>query len=148
MNNLSKIIVPRDVQNVSSLINSKNSLNKFSWEKDGEEVNLILYWLFQIINNHNYCLCPNNKRILKTLLLKKMPDSMRAKVKYSTYNKINQIWLLTSGAKREIMNNPDYYGNLTDRFPKSIPSPFVEQIEMVSIYQLFTCLGRQKNFPR
>jgi len=45
MNNLSKIIVPRDVQNVSSLINSKNSLNKFSWEKDGEEVNLILYWL-------------------------------------------------------------------------------------------------------
>jgi hypothetical protein len=46
MNNLSKIIVPRDVQNVNSLINSKNSLNKFSWEKDGEEVNLILYWLF------------------------------------------------------------------------------------------------------
>jgi len=34
------------------------------------------------------------------------------------------------------MNNHDYYKNLTDRFPKSIPSPFVEQIEMVSIYHL------------
>ena len=41
------------------------------------------------------------------------------------------MWLLTSGAKREILNNPNYYENLTENFPNSIPSPFKEQIQMV-----------------
>ncbi len=83
------------------------------------------------------------------LLLKKIPDSMRAKVKKLFDNNIIQIWLLTSGAKREIMNNPDYYKNLTERFPKNIPSPFVEQIDMVFIEKLFISPNQdvRRTFP-
>lgn len=38
---MKKIIVPRDLQNANNVIFSKNSLNKYSWEKDGEEVRKI-----------------------------------------------------------------------------------------------------------
>jgi hypothetical protein len=41
-NNISsiKLLMPRDVQNANSLIISKINLNKFCWEKDGENVKL------------------------------------------------------------------------------------------------------------
>ncbi len=41
MNNISKIIIPRDLQNANSLIFSKNTMTKYSWEKDGEKVNYV-----------------------------------------------------------------------------------------------------------
>ncbi len=34
-----KLIMTRDMQNASSLINSQMNLNKYSWEEDGENVN-------------------------------------------------------------------------------------------------------------
>ena len=41
------------------------------------------------------------------------------------------MWLLTSGAKREMMDNPNYYKSLSENYPKEIPSPCECQIEMV-----------------
>ena len=41
------------------------------------------------------------------------------------------MWLLTSGAKREIINNPHYYQSLKDNYPKGIPSSCERNIEMV-----------------
>jgi hypothetical protein len=41
------------------------------------------------------------------------------------------MWLLSSGAKREIANNPYYYDSLKTHFPKGIPSPYESQIGMV-----------------
>jgi hypothetical protein len=35
-------LLPRDVQNASSLLNSEIFVNNFTWEKDGEEVDLRL----------------------------------------------------------------------------------------------------------
>ncbi len=37
--------------------------------------------------------------------------------------------MLTSEAKREITNNPNYYENITQNFPDTIPSPYLGQIE-------------------
>lgn len=36
-----KLILPRDVQNANSLIFSQINLNKYSWDIDGEKVNII-----------------------------------------------------------------------------------------------------------
>ncbi len=36
---------------------------------------------------------------------------------------------MTSEAKREINNNPNYYENISNNFPSSIPSPYLTQIE-------------------
>jgi hypothetical protein len=46
-----------------------------------------------------------------------------------------KMWLITSGAKREMQNNPKYYDSLKNCFPKCIPSPYEKQINMV--YLLF-----------
>jgi hypothetical protein len=60
------------------------------------------------------------KKVIKFLILKKIPTDMRAK-----------MWLITSGAKREMTNNPNYYETLKNQYPKTIPSPYEKQIDMV-----------------
>lgn len=40
------------------------------------------------------------------------------------------MWLLASGAKREIINYRNYYTNLTTGYPKGVPSPYEEQINL------------------
>lgn len=40
------------------------------------------------------------------------------------------MWLLASGAKREIVNNKNYYSSLIETFPQHIPSPYEEQINL------------------
>lgn len=44
------------------------------------------------------------------------------------------MWLLTSGAKLEMHNNPNLYHNLLDNFPKTIASPYSETINKVNIF--------------
>ena len=41
------------------------------------------------------------------------------------------MWLLTSGAKREMSLNKNYYFNILQNHPKNIPSIYEEQIENV-----------------
>ena len=40
------------------------------------------------------------------------------------------MWLISSGAKRDIINNPNYYLNLTKNYPEYIPGPYEEQIDL------------------
>jgi hypothetical protein len=44
-----------------------------------------------------------------------------------------KMWLITSGAKRELLNNPGYYEKIKN-FPKTIPSPYEKEINMVNWY--------------
>ena len=41
------------------------------------------------------------------------------------------MWLITSGAKLEMHNNPNLFKDLTDNFSKTIASPYAETIEKV-----------------
>lgn len=43
---------------------------------------------------------------------------------------LEKLWLLSTSAKKELKNNPDYYKNLTKRFPAEIVSPFQEIIKL------------------
>lgn len=38
--------------------------------------------------------------------------------------------MIASGAKKEMLNNKEYYSNLLNQYPNSIPSPFKHQIEL------------------
>ena len=40
------------------------------------------------------------------------------------------MWLISSGAKRDIINNPNYYLNLTKNYPDYIPCPYEDQINL------------------
>lgn len=43
---------------------------------------------------------------------------------------ISKLWLVSTLAKKEIENNPDYYKYLTKKFPVEIVSPFEEIIKL------------------
>lgn len=40
-----------------------------------------------------------------------------------------ELWLIASGAKREILRNPDYYSQLIDDYPDYITSLYEKSIE-------------------
>jgi hypothetical protein len=69
------------------------------------------------------------------LHIKNIPNNKRSKVNNKLINK--KLWLLTSGAKREMNYCPLYYKYLTDEFPNSVPSPYKDQIQMV--YNFLIC---------
>jgi len=43
----------------------------------------------------------------------------------------SELWLITSGAKRELINNPGYYKFLTENYPIGIELPTDKQIDLV-----------------
>jgi hypothetical protein len=40
--NSMNIILPRDIQNATSLLSSQKNMNKFSWEEEGDNVKILL----------------------------------------------------------------------------------------------------------
>ena len=45
-------------------------------------------------------------------------------------NLFEKLWLVSTLAKKELKNNPDYYKYLTKKFPVEIVSPFEEIIKL------------------
>ena len=86
------------------------SNQKYSWSKEGASIIIPTKTSF----THK------ERTILKSLLLTPIPPSLR-----------RHLWLISSGAKREMQNNPNYYRNLTSNYPEtSIPSPYITQIDL------------------
>lgn len=87
-------------------------LPEYTWETEGialtsEFPTLLSFTAFQ-------------KEILRNLLYKDvLPDKYKP-----------DLWLIASGAKRQMQNNPNYYSNLVHNFPSFIPCPAVKQIEL------------------
>ena len=85
---------------------------EYTWETEGialtsEFPTLLSFTAFQ-------------KEILRNLLYKDvLPDKYKP-----------DLWLIASGAKRQMQNNPNYYSNLVHNFPSFIPCPAVKQIEL------------------
>ena len=65
--------------------------------------------------------------LIKFHLLSDFNDEYRKEVKI--YNTYFQLWLIASGAKKQILSNKNYYKDLQDNYPKYIPSPYQTQIE-------------------
>ena len=41
----------------------------------------------------------------------------------------DKLWFIASGAKREMLNFPDYYNNILNNYPDYIPSLFEQTID-------------------
>ena len=91
-------------------LNTFISHQKYSWSKEGTT----------LITASKTSFTHKERTILKSLLLTPVPPSLR-----------RNLWLISSGAKREIQNNPNYYTNLTTNYPEtSVPSPYITQIDL------------------
>jgi hypothetical protein len=90
---------------------TKKSLQQsnFIWENYSK----ILFSKYKI----NYT--PYEKTVIKKLLFNPLPEKYR-----------KQFWLISSGAKRDLINNKDYYYNLLENYPKNIPFPYEENINL------------------
>ena len=55
-----------------------------------------------------------------------------------------KIWLISSGAKRQMLNNKNYYNNLLNGYFSEIPSSFEKQIDL-DIPRTFNDLEKYKN---
>ncbi len=62
---------------------------------------------------------PYEKTVIKKLLFNPLPEKYR-----------KQFWLIASGAKRDLINNKNYYYNLLENYPKNIPFPYEENINL------------------
>ena len=117
-----KSVKINDQDKLKESMKIKNKLekkNKYTWEKEGIE----------LINNlkNKFSFSNEEISILSQLYLEnKIPK------KYHS-----QIWLISSGAKRQINNNKNYYKNLFIDYYKFIPSAFENQINK-DIIRTFT----------
>ena len=85
-----------------TFLQNKLSLEKlnYNWEKYSKQ-------LFSK-NKKNYT--PEEIIIIKKLLFFTLPEKYR-----------KEFWLISSGAKRDLINNKNYYYNLLQNYPKKIP---------------------------
>ena len=96
--------------NEELILDSFISHQKYSWSKEGTS----------IITATKTSFTRKERTILKSLLLTPIPPSLR-----------RHLWLISTGAKREMQNNPNYYTNLTSNYPETtIPSPYITQIDL------------------
>ncbi len=91
------------------LNNILNSIN-YTWEKDGIP-------LISSPNKLKFSI--KERQILCNLLTKPFPSQHR-----------KNYWLIASGAKEDIKNNPNYYNNILNNFPKEIPDLYENQINL------------------
>ena len=59
-----------------------------------------------------------NKKSIKTIYLEDFPEKSRKK-----------FWLIASGAKREMLNFPNYYNNILNNYPYYVPSIYEKTID-------------------
>ena len=88
-----------------------NLLNYTStWEKEGEA----------LLNQNDSISCPEDIKLIKNLLFHY--DFVPSKIR-------PEFYLVASGAKRELKNNPNYYKTILNSYPNYIPSKFLNVIE-------------------
>ena len=101
---------PKHIANEELKLESFINNQKYSWQNEGAN----------LLSNKTISFTHRDKKILKSLLLTPIPSFLR-----------KQLWLIATGAKREMLNNPNYYTNLTSNYPeKLIPSPYINQIDL------------------
>ena len=93
----------------NELDNILNSIN-YTWEKDGIP-------LITTPNKLKFTI--KERQILCNLLTKPFPSEHR-----------KNYWLIATGAKEDIKNNPNYYNNILNNFPKEIPDLYENQINL------------------
>lgn len=59
-----------------------------------------------------------DKKSISTIYLENFPEKYR-----------KSFWLIASGAKREMLNFPNYYDNILNNYPNYIPSIYEQTIE-------------------
>ena len=79
---------------------------------------IILLFLIKIIfKKDKYLLNKREKELLKYLIAKGVPNHFR-----------QNLWILCSGAKNDLLNNSSYYNNLL-KLSKEVPSLYEKQID-------------------
>ena len=124
-----KIIEYDENGNEKLLINQKEEFEKnqiYTWEKEGLELIENLENKLSFSNKENYIL-------MQLFRNDTIPRKYHPK-----------IWLISSGAKRQILNNKNYYNNLLNGYFSEIPSAFEKQIDL-DIPRTFSDLEKYKN---
>ena len=112
------------------------------WKKYGPKV--IYLFLSKIKNINNYIIqlsSPNKKDYtfhekakLKSLLIYDMPKEFRKQVNINIIIKnlkiILQIWLISTGVKKLLEYNKNYYSDLIRNYPDNFISPYEVQINL------------------
>ena len=111
---------------IVNLIEEKEKKSKYTWEKDGLPLMENLENKLSFTNKENYILMQLFKN--DTIPRKYHP----------------QIWLISSGAKRQMLNNKNYYNNLLNGYFSVIPSAFEKQINL-DIPRTFTESNKYQN---
>ena len=109
-----------------NIINELEKNQKYTWEKEGIELINNLQNKLSFTNKENYIL-------MQLFMENTIPK------KYHP-----QIWLISSGAKRQMENNKNYYKNLFIDYYKFIPSAFENQINK-DIIRTFTDPNKNEN---
>ena len=124
-----KIIEFDEDGNEKIIINKNEEYEKnqiYTWEKEGLELMENLDNKISFSSKENYILM----QLFKNDTIPK---------KYHP-----KIWLISSGAKRQMLNNKNYYNNLLNGYFSEIPSSFEKQIDL-DIPRTFNDLEKYKN---
>ena len=124
-----KIIEYDEDGNEKIIINKNEEYEKnqiYTWEKEGLELMENLDNKISFSSKENYILM----QLFKNDTIPK---------KYHP-----KIWLISSGAKRQMLNNKNYYNNLLNGYFSEIPSSFEKQIDL-DIPRTFNDLEKYKN---
>ena len=124
-----KIIEYDEDGNEKIIINKNEEYEKnqiYTWEKEGLELMENLDNKISFSSKENYILM----QLFKNDTIPK---------KYHP-----KIWLISSGAKRQMLNNENYYNNLLNGYFSEIPSSFEKQIDL-DIPRTFNDLEKYKN---
>jgi hypothetical protein len=88
---------------------SKRHKKKLTWK----------YYYKDLLSKDKIVFSEQEIKLIKDLLYNPRPNSQR-----------RTFYLIASGAKREMLNNPNYYYKLLSIFPKKIPFPYEESIDL------------------
>ena len=88
---------------------SKRHKKKLTWK----------YYYKDLLSKDKIVFSEKEIKLIKDLLYNPLPNSQR-----------RTFYLIASGAKREMLNNPNYYYKLLSIFPKKIPFPYEESINL------------------
>ena len=93
-------IFPSELLTLDKIYLMKEQLDEISWEKEGKD----------LLKKVNFT--EEDKKIYKLLLIKGVIPS-----KYR-----GEFWYISTGGKRELMQHPNYYKYILEKYPKNIIS--------------------------
>ena len=93
-------IFPSELLTLDKIYLLKEQLKNISWEKEGKNLLKRIYFTEE------------DKKIYKLLLIKgEIPSKYRG-----------EFWYISTGGKRELINHPNYYKYILEKYPKSVLS--------------------------